>query len=122
MMIRNKGELTYLTSKEFTLPEIKTLLKWKKVKATSTKKQDLVQAYVAAPKPPIQKVWCRSEEAALQSLKDEDMPLKDTALGVATTQMARAVTNNLTNLDSPTRNLLLKSLQDFDDNNGPNVL
>jgi DNA-binding transcriptional MerR regulator len=99
LMLRRKGELTYMTEKEFTLAEIKTLLKWKKVKAVSSKKRDMVDAYIAAPKPKIQKVWCNSEEQKLQDLKSKMVPLKDTALGVATNQMARAVLNNLDNLD-----------------------
>ena len=57
LMIRKKGELTHVTEKSFTIPEIKTLLKWKKIKIKSTKKKDMVAAYIAAPKPPIQKVW-----------------------------------------------------------------
>jgi hypothetical protein len=48
--------------------------------------------------------------------------MKDTALGVATTQMARAVTNNLAQLDTESRAALKRSLDEYDDNNGPNVL
>ena len=48
-------------------------------------KKDIVDAYVAAPKPKPVTIWKRSEERELQSLKDALMPLKDTALGVATT-------------------------------------
>ena len=102
LLIKQKGELTLETKKKFTLPEIKTLLKWKKVKPESNKKRDLVDAYVNAPKPKVQKVWCRSEEEALQKLKSEDVSLQETALGVAATQMARAVTKNLAQLDKET--------------------
>jgi hypothetical protein len=48
--------------------------------------------------------------------------VKETALGVATKQMATAVTNNLSNLDTPTRVLLKRKLEEYDDNNGPNCL
>ena len=122
MLIRKKGELTSLNGKDFTLPEIKMLLKWKKVKVKSTLKKDLVEAYISNPTPPIQKIWCRSEEEALVALKDANVPLIDTALGVATTQMARAVTNNLAQLDMESRAALKRSLDEYDDNNGPNVL
>ena len=75
-IIRNKGDLTSINDKLFTAKEIKTLLKWKKVKPKGTKKADLVEAYIAAAKPPIQKSWTRSEEAALQDLKSEHVDLK----------------------------------------------
>ena len=115
MLLKKKGELTHDTVKNFTLPEIKTLLKWKKApKPPSSKKADLVQTYIDAPKPKIQKVWCRSEEAELQALKSEKVEMKDTALGMAVTQMAPAVTHNLATLDPETRAALKRSLEDFE--------
>ena len=102
LLLRKKGELTAETEKAFTLPEVKMLLKWKKVKPQSSKKRDLVDAYITAPKPKIQKIWSRFEEDALQKLKSEDIPMKDTAIGVATKQMAQALTNNLAHLDKET--------------------
>ena len=122
MLIRQKGDLDSMSVKKFTLPEVKVLLKWKKVKVTATKKRDLVDAYIAAPKPKIQKVWCRSEEAELVALKEQKVPLKDTALGVATTQMAYAVTNNLAKLDQNSMDALKTALQTFEDSKNPNVL
>ena len=74
-----------------------------------------MDAYVAAALPKIQKVWCRSEEEELEALKDQNVAMKSTALGVATEQMARAVTNNLSNLDTPTRKSLRDALEDFDE-------
>ena len=121
-MLKSKGELTHLTEKNFTLPEIKTLLKWKKVKPASSKKRDLVDAYIETPKPKIQKIWCRSEEAELQALKSTEVPLIDTALGIATTQMARAVTNNLAQLDTESMDALKTAIENFKDSYGPNVL
>ena len=115
LLIKDKGELTTATEKKFTLSEIKMLCKWKKIKIASSKKRDLVDAYVAAPKPKIQKVWCRSEEAALQALKKEDVPQKQTALGVATTQMARAVENNLAQLDAQTMASLKTAIASYED-------
>ena len=106
--------MTHETEKKFTIPEIKTLLKWKKVKVASSKKRDLVDAYVAAPKPKIQKVWCRSEEEKLVALKSKQIPLKDTALGVAATQMAKALTNNLTHLDESSIGLLKAAINNLD--------
>ena len=58
MMIRQKGDLTSINHKDFTLTEVKALLKWKKVKSKSTKKKDLVEEYNKAPKPSKPtKVW-----------------------------------------------------------------
>ena len=129
LMIRKKGDLTFLNEKQFTLAEVKILLKWKKVKTKSTKKEELVEAYITAPKPKIQKSWCNSEEEALQSLKNPQMELKHTALGAAALQMARAVSNNLATLPSPERAALRQSLLDYDggrikddDDAGPNVI
>jgi len=121
LLIKRKGELTADTEKDFTLPEIKTLLKWKKVKIVSTRKRDMVDAYIAAPKPKIQKVWTRSEETALQQLKSVDILLKDTAMGVASTQMARAVGNNLAQLDADSLDALKNAIREHDNNPGLNA-
>ena len=113
LMIREKGELTSLKDRKYTIPEIKILCKWKGIKLKSTKKEDLIEAYINTPKPKIQKVWSRSEEAALQALKNPKMELKETALGAAATRMARAVTNNLATLPSPERKALQRSLEEY---------
>lgn len=126
LLLKSKGELTHGTEKEFTIPEVKTLLKWKKVKLLPTKKaarkKDLVDAYVDAPKPKIQKVWTRGEEKALVVLKMEDLPLIDTALGVATQQMSRAVGNNLAQLNEESMAALKTAIGIHDENTGPNIL
>jgi hypothetical protein len=123
MMIKEKGELTHDSVKRFTLPEIATLLKWKKVKMPASKKKaELVETYIAAPKPKIQTFWCRSEEAALQALKSENITVKDTALGVAASQMARAVTNNLAQLDEASLAALKTAIESLEEDNGDNVI
>lgn len=121
-IIRQKGELTSSTFKTFVLAEVNTLLKWKAVKADTTRKADVVKAYINAPKQKPTKIWSRGEEAALVKLKEEMMPLKDTALGVATNQMARAVTNNLSKLDDESIETLKTALQLFSPDDGTNVL
>jgi hypothetical protein len=121
-LIKKKGELTLQTVNLFTNPEVKTLLWWKKVKAEGTRKKELVEAYIAAPKPPIQKSWCRSEEQELQRLKSKDIPMRETATGVATSQMDRAVTNNVAQLDTPTRNQLRESIQEWEEVNKNNII
>ena len=107
MMIRKKGDLTSLNGKSFSATEIKILLRWKGlVPSHYKKKEDMQEAYITTPKPKITKSWTRLEEAALHELMEETVEMKETAVGVATTQMAKAVTNNLSTLDSPTRNAL----------------
>jgi hypothetical protein len=97
-LIRAKGELTYDTEHKFTLPEIRILLKWKKVKAAGTRKRDLIDAYRNAPKPPIQPMWKPSEQAALDALKSTDVSLASTALGAAAMKMVKNLQNSLGNL------------------------
>jgi hypothetical protein len=122
MLIRSKGELTAGTFKQFTLPEVKILLKWKKAKPDSNRKADVVKAYIKAPKPKIHKTWTRGEEAALVKLQVAAMPLKETALGVAAAQMARAVSNNLAQLDEESMATLKTALDSFSAESGDNVI
>ena len=93
----------------------------KRVKTKATKKEDLVEEYLKAPKPTITKSWTKSEEEALLALKNPKVNLKETALGRATVQMARAVGNNLSNLSSPDRNNLRLALQKFDESIKSNI-
>lgn len=120
--IRNKGDLTYDNEKKFTVAEIKVLVKWKKAKPLSSKKEHLIDAYIKAPKPKITKVWTRAQEAALQELKSTEVELKDTAVGVAATQMARALTNNVAQLEPEARAALRETLRAYDEDNGPNAI
>ena len=122
MLIRQKGDLDSISEKKFTLPEVKVLLKWKKVKVTATKKRDLIDAYIAAPKPKIQKVWCNSEEAALVALKEQEVPLKETRLGTAAKQMATAVGKSLEKLDQETMDGLKTAILTFEESKNPNAI
>lgn len=106
-LIKKKGELTSSNFKDFVVKEVTLLLKWKGAVALSTRKADIVNAYVNNPKPKPTKIWTRAEERELQQLKD-------TAIGVATSQMARAVTNNLANLDEESIKSLRSALSTLD--------
>ena len=82
----------------------------------STRKADLVDAYMLQRRcQRSRRCGAYSEEEELEALKDQNVAMKSTALGVATEQMARAVTNNLSNLDTPTRKSLRDALEDFDE-------
>ena len=123
MMIRSKGDLTSINHKNFNASEVKILLKWKGlVPSHYPRKTDMVEACITTEKPKITKSWTRGEEEALQKLLNQNVAMKETAVGVATTQMAKAVTNNLATLDSPTRSALKTSLQQYYESQLPNVL
>ena len=78
------------------------------------KKSDLAELYFNTPDPPAPEPWTEDDEELLQSLKEEEVPLESTQLGVAARQMAVATANNMEKLDKNTRNQLLKSIADFD--------
>ena len=65
---------------------------------------------------------CDAEEVELVSLKSEDVSIKDTVIGVAANQMARAVTANLSNLDPETKALLKEALTSDDSENATRVI
>ena len=71
-------------------------------------------------RPPTPEPWTDKEEALLNTLKTDNIDLKDTALGMAAKQMAMAATHNMEKLDDETWNMLLKSVAKCDSNvNGP---
>jgi hypothetical protein len=63
-----------------------------------------------------------SEEAKLNRLKELKVPLKQTALGFATTQMARSVMNNLSIFDTLTKESLRSALGDITKGDEANVI
>ena len=91
LLMQTKGILVAANENIFTVPEIKLLLKWKKAKPASSKKADLLVAYYATPPPPRSKGWTADDDIELTALNSNNINMIDTALGVATTQMARAV-------------------------------
>ena len=113
-LLQAKGfDLTPDTLNQFTIPEIKILLKWTKAKIRGTNnKQQLAHAYFDSPVPPSSEPWTVADEERLQELKSQDVPMKETAVAVAANQMARAVTNNIAQLDEEVRRTLLDSLRD----------
>jgi len=114
--------LTFETSntRSYSKADIKLLCKWKGAKMLKVdgklpdKKSDLATLYFANPDPPTAKPWTDDDEELLQGLKEEDVPLENTQLGVAAKQMAVATANNMSKLDRNTRNQLLKSIAEFD--------
>jgi hypothetical protein len=114
-LLQEKGSLCPQSVTKFTVPEIKLLLKWKKVKPKSSKKADLAAAYYSNPPPLTAPLWTPQEEMELVALQSETtVDIKDTAIGRAAAQMAHAVRHNLSNIDPETRAQLKRALDDCD--------
>jgi hypothetical protein len=62
------------------------------------------------------------EEKELQRLKDEYVSLKETAISATSSQMARAVSNNLANLDQETMSQLRTAIEIHDADDGDNII
>jgi len=122
-LLATKGPLTQEIAKGclYSKEDFKLLCKWKNAKMTKArggklpdKKADFVALYFAHPDPPEATPWTKDDESELVHLKSEDIPLKDTHLGVAARQMAVATANNMAKLDRNTRNQLLQSVAAVD--------
>jgi hypothetical protein len=121
-LLTEKGNPTQENARDFTVPEVKKLVKWKNIKPTSNKKADLIEAFENNP-PPLDAVqWTVEEEMELVEMQSDTVELIDTAVGVATTQMARAVMQNLGTLDAENRAALMRALMDNEEISAPNVL
>lgn len=113
--IRKSREPSFAKQKSFNATDLKDLLEWKIGKRSceedgSTKKEDLLQAVMNIPKPKIYVKWTPSEEAGLQKLKEEMVPLRDTAIGTTTAHFSRAAANNVDHLDTPAKAALRAAL------------
>jgi hypothetical protein len=98
----------------YSKDEITLLLKWKLGKTTG-KKMDLVKRYVEAKEPDRnlsdENTFTSKDGKRLTELQNELIPLKDTALGVAAKQNAKAVAAHLDKLDETDKDELLAALQ-----------
>jgi hypothetical protein len=123
-LIQKKGELTHETVKNFTMDEIKKMLRWKRIKPSGTLKRDLVQAYIDTPKPQrIQTIWSRREEAELVALKNKgNITLETTALGVAAIKMMKTLQNSVVSLDQSSCDELQAMMEAKKERDNPNAL
>ena len=87
------------------------LYEWKFNKKSNEAREKLLNAYLSAPVPLKDPEWSMSEEVKLKELLTDDMYAKDTAIGVQLKQTAKAITNNIDDLDEETRLELLRVLQ-----------
>jgi hypothetical protein len=117
-LLELKSALIPLNARAFTVADLKLLLNWKRVKlglpAASAKKADLLTAYFANPPPIATGGWSGEEEMELLALQSEAVDMKDTAIGVAMNQMARAVAQNMANVDPDTAAQLREALDMMD--------
>jgi len=111
-MIDKKGEPTKETLKDFTAKDIQKLYKWMMMKKSTKPKEELLKAYLSAPAPKKASEWLIAEEIELKELLTVDMCAKDTSLGVQLKQTAKAITNNVHDLDDKTAAELLQVPQD----------
>jgi len=88
------------------------LYEWKLNKNSKKAWEDLLKEYLKAPVPLKDPEWTMSEEMRLKELLTDDMYAKDTALGTQLKQTAKAITNNIDDLDADSRRELLLALQE----------
>ena len=93
--------------KKFTGPELKALLTWKVGSHKETTKATRIARYLAEDVPDITRKWSEEDEAILVALRSDDVALKDTAIGVAAKQSAKATMSYMDELDPTTRAELL---------------
>jgi spore coat protein CotF len=90
---------------------------------SSTTKADLIHAFANNPSPADAVPWTVQEEMELVDLQSLQVGMINTALGVATKQMARGVTQkNLATLDPETRAMLKRALEDGEDGDARGIL
>jgi len=75
-------------------------------------KNFLIDTYFNSPDPEEIVPWSEEQENMLSTLKREIIDMKDTALAVSTNQMARGITNNITLLNTPEKEMLRNKLKE----------
>ena len=104
------------------LSGIKKLLKLKlqargeKLQSSVTRKSQMIDLWNTTPfATTTAQQWTEEEESQLQALMVDEIAIEETALGVATQQMARAVANNADHIPESLRNLLREALGPSDE-------
>jgi len=110
-VLEKHGEPTMEKIKEYPAPAMKKLYEWKFNKKSTEGRDKLLKAYLSAPASLKDPDWSMSEEIRLKQLLTEDMYAKDTAIGVQLRQTAKAISNNIDDLDEESRVELLRVLQ-----------
>lgn len=99
-------------TRQFKVAEIKIMVKSKVRKIPPGNKNFLIDTYFNSPDPEEIVPWSEEQENMLSTLKREIIDMKDTALAVSTNQMARGITNNITLLNTPEKEMLRNKLNE----------
>ena len=82
----------------------------------------MIENYISTEKPPKVRPWTLKKENELKRLKDDMVPLQETALGEATIRFAMAVLNNLELLPDEMKAKFLSALDASSEEVGPKVI
>ena len=110
-VIKEHGEPTTEKIKDYPAKAMQKLYEWKHNKKSSEAREKLLEVYLKKDPPKEEPEWTMSEEIRLKELLTEDMYAKDTALGVQLKQTAKALANNIDDLDEESKAELLQKLQ-----------
>jgi len=110
-VIKEHGERTAEKIKDYPAKAMQKLYEWKFNKKSTEAREKLLEAYLNKAAPEKEPEWTMSEEIKLKDLLTEDMYAKDTALGVQLKQTAKALANNVDDLDDESKAELLQKLQ-----------
>ena len=109
-VLQAKGEPTVATIGNYTKEDLKDLLRWRSGKTSTANKTELLEAYLSCTRIAIPPAWSEANEAELQALKNTEIEFKDTALAVSLKQKAKAVVNNIDELDETEVKNLMQAL------------
>jgi len=109
--MKEHGEPTEENIKTYPAKAMKKLYQWKYNKQSTEGREKLLKAYLGAPVPLKEPEWSVTEEIQLKQLLTQDMYAKDTAIGVQLKQTAKAIVNNIDDLDDEPKAELLHKLQ-----------
>jgi len=110
-ILKEHGEPTEENIKTYPAKAMKKLYQWKYNKQSTEGREKLLKAYLGAPVPLKEPEWSVTEEIQLKQLLTQDMYAKDTAIGVQLKQTAKAIVNNIDDLDDESKAELLHKLQ-----------
>jgi len=110
-ILKEHGEPTEEKIKDYPAKAMQKLHEWKFNKRSTEGREKLLKAYLSKPAPLKVPEWTMSEEIRLKQLLTEDMHAKDAAVGVQLRQTARALVNNIDDLDEESKAELLHKLQ-----------
>jgi len=111
-ILKKHSEPSPENTKTYPAQAMKKLHEWKHNKKSTEGQEKLLKAHHGAPVPLKDPDWSMSEEARLKDLLTADMHAKDAALGVQLKQTAKAIANNVDDLDEESKAELLRVLQD----------